>query len=70
MTEYAPNGKLKHTITKDMTMPDALVFDSQGSLYVATEEGGVVVFPPGRRTPAQVIRNGVDNPSALALSFR
>jgi sugar lactone lactonase YvrE len=66
---YGPNGRLRQTIRKDLDYPDALLFDSHGRLYVASEQAGVAVFPPGSKTPALVIRNGVTDPSALALGY-
>jgi hypothetical protein len=64
-------------ITNGVTLPNELLFDSSGDLYVAncpacwsySQAGGSIAeYAPGSDTPFRTITEGIDTPDAIALS--
>lgn len=55
------------TIQNGITSPQALIFDSAGTLFVANQTGSVSVYAVPYNQAPVTITNGVNRPQALAL---
>jgi 6-phosphogluconolactonase (cycloisomerase 2 family) len=70
----ASSGKLLRTITQDICVPSAIVFDSQQNAYVANVESegsfrtSVAEFAAGTTSVMNLITDGVSDPISIAVS--
>jgi hypothetical protein len=75
---YPPGGTAPtRSITVGLTVPSSMATDTKGNLYVLNEcsgiggctntENSVAIYAAGNSTPAEVITNGIDYPSDIAV---
>lgn len=72
VTVYSPQGTLLKKITKGLRFPDAMVVDSKGYIFVASNNYGygrgvVTVYAPKTYELVQTIRDGVAGPWSIAV---
>jgi hypothetical protein len=68
VTLYAGNANVPvATVQSQLVNPQALVFDAQGDLFVASQPGSVIEFAPPYTGQPTSIGAGVNHPQALAL---
>jgi hypothetical protein len=67
VTVYSSTGTYLHAITKDVSAPNAIAFDSAQNLYVANGNNTVTVYAPGKTAPFRTISNGISVPMAVAI---
>lgn len=58
------------TVTNGLVDPQALVFDANGDLFVASQPSSVIEYVPPYTGPPNTIGVGVNHPQALALDAR
>ncbi len=58
------------TISSGVSIPQALIFDAAGDLFVADQPGSITEYAPPYNQAPNTISNGVNHPQALALDSR
>jgi hypothetical protein len=67
VTVYSSTGTYLHAITKGVSRPNAIAFDSGQNLYVANGNNTVTVYASGKTAPFETISKGISVPVALAI---
>jgi sugar lactone lactonase YvrE len=75
VTVYSPQGELLKEITKGLRFPDAMVVDSKGYVFVASNDYGygrgvVTVYAPKTYELIQTIHDGVQGPWSIAVDSK